>query len=92
MEGLTVNKTILDLVHKLLSLHEYDTIISELETFDDIELVLDYMLYVRMSSFSLRLISHIYPCILFRSYYAIIPYWILELHMPAGKLEDSCSV
>jgi len=84
-----VNKTILDLVRKLLDLREYDTIISELETSDDIELVLDYMLYVRISSFSFRLLTFI---LTFRSYYAIIPYRILELKTPAEKPESSCSV
>lgn len=50
LEDLRANKIVLDLIHKVLDLQEYDTIISALETSNDIELILNYILWVRIFS------------------------------------------
>jgi hypothetical protein len=48
-----VNQVILGLVGKLLDLPDYGTIVSETKDTSDVELLLDFILYVRWPSFCL---------------------------------------
>lgn len=48
-DGLIVNQTILELVGKLLDLPDYSNIASEAEDPSDVELLLDFILYVSTS-------------------------------------------
>ena len=51
--GLLANPTILSLAGKLLVLPDFRNIVSEINVLDT-ELLLDFILYVRMHSFRLR--------------------------------------
>jgi len=83
--GLSANQTILELVGKLLDLPHYDTIVSEAKDPSDVELLLDFILYVRGRSVRLFDLCHT-PC----SYSAIIACQTLAFKMPTEKPEDSC--
>ena len=48
-DGLIVNEIILGLVGKLLDLPDYGDIVSEAKDPSDVELLLDFILYVSMS-------------------------------------------
>jgi len=51
--GMLVNKVILQLVGKLLELPDYGTIVSETKDTSDVELLLDFILYVCWPPFHL---------------------------------------
>jgi hypothetical protein len=58
---MTIDLVILDLVHQLLNLPDYGSIVTEVKDASDAELYINFMLYVRFFAFVLFLRRYLLP-------------------------------